>query len=64
MRTSLTKRICKLEGATMQMQRIGDDDSKSANLSMLSMEELDVLEKVVDYTLRARPRRQPANARW
>ena len=35
----------------MQMQRIGDDDSKPANLSMLSKEELEVLEKVLDYTL-------------
>jgi hypothetical protein len=38
MRTSLTKRIGKLEGA--MMQRIQDDDGKSADLSMLSMEEL------------------------
>jgi hypothetical protein len=46
MRTSLIKRIGKLEGAMMQ-----DIDSKPADLSMLSMEELDVLEKVLDYTL-------------
>jgi hypothetical protein len=46
MRTSLTKRIGKLEGAMMQ-----DNDSKPADLSMLSIEELEVLEKVLDYTL-------------
>jgi hypothetical protein len=46
MRTSLTRRIGKLEGAMMQ-----DNDSKRADLSMLSVEELEVLEKVVDYTL-------------
>ena len=46
MRTSLTKRIGKPEGAMMQ-----DNDSKGADLSMLSLEELEVLEKVLDYTL-------------
>ena len=46
MRTSLIKRIGKLEGTMMQ-----DIDNKPADLSMLSMEELDVLEKVLDYTL-------------
>jgi hypothetical protein len=49
MRTSLTKRIGKLEGAMMQVMQ--DHDSKPADLSMLSREELDVLEKVLDYTL-------------
>jgi hypothetical protein len=51
MRTSLTKRIGKLEGAMMQMQRIQDNGSKPADLSILSIEELEVLEKVLDYTL-------------
>jgi hypothetical protein len=46
MRTSLIKRIGKLEGTMMQ-----DIDNKPADLSMLSMEEVDVLEKVLDYTL-------------
>jgi hypothetical protein len=46
MRTSLIKRIGKLEGTMMQ-----DIDNKPADLSMLSMEELDVLERVLDYTL-------------
>jgi hypothetical protein len=45
MRNSLTKRIGRLEGAMMQ-----DHDSKPADLSMLSMEELEVLKKVLDYT--------------
>jgi hypothetical protein len=49
MRTSLTKRIGKLEGA--MMQRIQDNDSKSADLSMLSMAELEVVKKVLEYTL-------------
>jgi len=48
MRASLTKRIGKLEGAMMQMQH---NDSKPADLSMYSLEELEVLEKVLDYTL-------------
>jgi hypothetical protein len=43
MRTSLTKRIGKLEGAMMQMQRIQDKDCKPADLSMLSIEELVLL---------------------
>jgi hypothetical protein len=51
MRTWLTKRIGKLEGAMMQMQRIQDKDCKPADLSMLSIEELEVLKKVLDYTL-------------
>jgi hypothetical protein len=46
MKISLAKRIGKLEGAMMQ-----DNDSKPADLSMLSLKELDVLEKVLDYTL-------------
>jgi hypothetical protein len=33
------------------MQRIQDNDSKSAALSMLSMEELEVVKKVLEYTL-------------
>ena len=47
--TSFQRRIRKLEatkGAMMQ-----DNDSKPADLSMLSMEELELLEKVLDYTL-------------
>ena len=48
MRASLTKRIGKLEGAMIQMQH---NDSKPADLSMYSLEELEVLEKVLDYTL-------------
>jgi hypothetical protein len=50
MRASLTKRIGKLEGAMIQMQH---NDSKPADLSMYSLEELEVLEKVLDYTLAA-----------
>jgi hypothetical protein len=46
MRASLIKRIGKLEGAMMR-----DYDSKPADLSMLSIEELEVLQKVLDYTL-------------
>jgi hypothetical protein len=46
MRTSLIRRIGKLEGAIMQ-----DNHGKPADLSMLSIEELRVLEKVLDYTL-------------
>jgi hypothetical protein len=46
MRASLIKRIGKLEGAMMQ-----DNDSKPADLSMLSNEELEVLQKVLDYTI-------------
>jgi hypothetical protein len=46
MRTSLIRRIGKLERAMMQ-----DNDSKPADLSMLSNEELEVLQKVLDYTL-------------
>jgi hypothetical protein len=47
--TSLQRRIRKLEatkGAMMQ-----DNDSKPADLSMLSLEELEVLRKVLNYTL-------------
>ena len=46
MRTALIKRIGKLEAAMIQ-----DNDSPPADLSMLSMEELELLEKVLDYTL-------------
>jgi hypothetical protein len=46
MRTSLTKRICKLEGAIKQ-----NAASKPVDLSMLSDEELDVTERVYDFTL-------------
>jgi hypothetical protein len=46
MRTSLTKRIGKLEGAIKP-----NADSKPADLSMLSREEVEVLEKVYDYTV-------------
>jgi hypothetical protein len=49
MRASLTNRIGKLEGAIMQ--RIRDNHDKATDLSMLSMEELEVVEKVLDYTL-------------
>jgi hypothetical protein len=49
MRASLTNRIGKLEGAIMQ--RIRDNHDKPTDLSMLSMEELEVVEKVLDYTL-------------
>jgi hypothetical protein len=49
--TSLTKRIGRLEGAMMRMQRIQDDDRKFADLSMLSMEEREIVEKALDYTL-------------
>jgi hypothetical protein len=48
MRPSLTKRIGRLEEAMMQMQ---DNYNKPADLSMLSREELEVLQKVLDYTL-------------
>jgi hypothetical protein len=46
MRTALIKRIGKLEAAMIQ-----DNDSPPADLSMLAIEEMDVLEKVLDYTL-------------
>jgi hypothetical protein len=48
MRTSLTKRIGKLEGAMVQMQA---NDCKLADLSMLSREELKILKNVLRYTL-------------
>jgi hypothetical protein len=47
--TSFQRRVRKLEatkGAMMQ-----DNPSKPADLSMLSIEELEVLQKVLDYTL-------------
>jgi len=47
--TSLQRRLRKLEAAKGAMMQ--DNDSKPADLSMLSIEELEVLEKVLDYTL-------------
>jgi hypothetical protein len=47
--TSFQRRIRKLEATKRAMMQ--DNGSKPADLSMLSMEELDVLEKVLDYTL-------------
>ena len=47
--TSLQRRIRKLEATNGAMMQ--DNDCKPADLSMLSIEELEVLEKVVDYTV-------------
>jgi hypothetical protein len=49
--TNLQRRLRKLEAGILDSHAMMQDDSKPADLSMLSMEELEVLEKVLDYTL-------------
>jgi hypothetical protein len=50
--TNLQRRLRKLEAGILDSHAMTQDNaSKPADLSMLSMEELDVLEKVLDYTL-------------
>jgi hypothetical protein len=50
--TSLQRRLRKLEAGIVDSHAMmQDNDSKPADLSMFSLEEVEVLEKVYDYTV-------------
>jgi hypothetical protein len=50
--TNLQRRLRKLEAGIVDSHAMmQDNDSEPADLSMLSMEELEVLQKVVHYTI-------------